>query len=173
MGHLLEVPCEAPAVVLLPLAVVLNVQKAIRKMKFGVVRIDTATRVVDVPTVASFPYPKHDDETFPPWRQVLPDMKDHGRPGVRWVGVNGTYLGEAQAAFCDAAGSGKSGQVMMIEFSGELDPTRITASGSDLEIVVMPARTDGPGGSSIVGYPAIRKCDQPDKEGKKDGRRAA
>ena len=158
----MSVPTNEAGSVLLPLAIVLDVQKAIKKhgkyAGVGWVRIDTATRTVSVSTGVSFTYPDHDGVEFPPYRQVIPTY-ELGRPGRRFIGINADYLTDAQAAFHDACGT--RGGVTLEFGESELDPITVRGSdrlGSDLLIVVMPMRTDEPDSAKAPVKEAAREA---------------
>lgn len=157
----LEVPTTESGAVLIPLSIVKDLQRAIKKEKVGTVTIDTGkigaeTVAIEVrPAGVSFRFPKRaDDVQFPPWRQILP-KHDQDRAGVRWVGVNAYYLADAQEAFNDATAGRHSLGCVQVEFGGELDPMVVSSDTCrNLTIIVMPARVK-------PDYPAVRPEPEP------------
>lgn len=130
-----------------------EVQRLIKKMAVGVVRIDTTTREIFIaPKNVRFLYPDRSECTFPPIERVIPEI-DEERNGLRWMCVSTKYLAEAAAAFSDALELKKGDEpAMCVQLGhGELDPMLVTVPDSpELVIVLMPMRTREPG------YPAVK-----------------
>jgi DNA polymerase III sliding clamp (beta) subunit (PCNA family) len=140
---------DTPDTCLISLAVVKDLYRAIKKMKGGVVIVDTSDRSIRVSGGAKggfvFNYPAHDGVIFPPYRQVIPQMEGD-REGVRYMAVNPVYLADAGAAFSDASSDGWKEPTLRMEFGGELDPILLTDPQTpELTMVVMPMRIGSPG----------------------------
>jgi DNA polymerase III sliding clamp (beta) subunit (PCNA family) len=135
-----------------------EVQRQIKKMTVGVVRIDSATRSIDIaPSNVRFLYADRSECTFPPIDAVIPTI-DEERPGLRWIGIDTRYLADAAAAFRDVLEMKRTEEpAMCVEPTGaELDPIRLTEEGApELVIVLMPMRVRDPG------YPAIKPAPKP------------